>query len=366
MIAYLKKFGATLLGSYVLGITLAIVAGIPWRFIVTLAIFLFILNTIIEQSKNYGAITGAFKKIALLAAGTIIFVGLRGVTGYFLDMQAGQVFQDLISTRPDTSRLATNMVFELLFLVPGVAIAYLVVQKSRFWKTVLVLTCTILLACFTWTIKQRGHTEAMKRQTQAVVSLNARGLNNKALINEAAAATSFGVAKEQISVWYQWDGTNIAINQAITNAVLQGQRVLQLRPNDQPVVFESQAFTEVVLQNTNGSFIGGTKVWVEAWKFNWIDGKSAAAAVASVKVVSTYIVNRDEVISTLSVPDNSMVYLEADKAFCILEKYGVNDDGSEKLSRLTVHPGKSNKHFPWGGTVRVIGLYDNTTLKLHL
>lgn len=82
--------------------------------------------------------------------------------------------------------------------------------------------------------------------------------------------------------------------------------------------------------------------------------------------VSTFTVDEDEVVSTLSVPNNSTVYIEADKAFCILEKYGLNDNGSEKLSKLTVHPGKSSRHFPWGGTVRVVGLFDNTLIKLHL
>jgi len=83
------------------------------------------------------------------------------------------------------------------------------------------------------------------------------------------------------------------------------------------------------------------------------------------KTVS-YKVNKDEVISTLSVPDNSTVYMEADKAFGILERYGNKDDGSEKLSTLTLPPGKSNKYFTWGGTLRVVGLYDNTAVKLHL
>lgn len=80
----------------------------------------------------------------------------------------------------------------------------------------------------------------------------------------------------------------------------------------------------------------------------------------------SYKVNKGEVISTLSVPDNSTVYLEADKAFCLLERYGSKDDGSEKLSTLTLPPGKSNKYFAWGGTLRVVGLYDNTAVKLHL
>jgi hypothetical protein len=87
---------------------------------------------------------------------------------------------------------------------------------------------------------------------------------------------------------------------------------------------------------------------------------------SALPTVSTFTVNKDEVISTLSVPDNSTIYIEADKAFCILERYGNYGDGSEKLSKLTIQPGKTEKHFPWGGTVRVAGLYTNTTIKVHL
>ncbi len=82
--------------------------------------------------------------------------------------------------------------------------------------------------------------------------------------------------------------------------------------------------------------------------------------------VSTFTVNQGEIISTLAVPDRSTVYMEADKAFCILEGYSTNPDGSQNSSKLTFPPGKSIKYFAGGGTLRVIGLYTNTTVKLHL
>ena len=78
-----------------------------------------------------------------------------------------------------------------------------------------------------------------------------------------------------------------------------------------------------------------------------------------------YKVNKGEIVSTLSIPDNSTVYLESDKAFSILERDS-KDDGAEKPSTLTMPQGKSNKYFAWGGTLRVVGLYDNTTVKMHL
>jgi len=294
MIAYIKKFWVTLLGSFLFGIVLAIFCwNPPWQFFVSLAIFVFLLNAVIEQASNLGAVAGVVKKITLFVAGVLIFVGLRVIAGYFLDMPASQTYQEVTSGNDilgiHVGRISRNIAFELLFLVPGMAIAYLVVKEGRFWKTILVVICALLLCWVAWTIKQKTHAEAMKRQTQALVSLNARVLNNKAminekaLINEAAAATSFGIAKETISVFYQWDAgtTNLVENSSITNRLEVGEKVLQLRPNEQPIIFEGQAFTEVVLLNTNGSFVGGTKTWVEAWKFNWVDGRNNIIAPTS-------------------------------------------------------------------------------------
>lgn len=365
MFTYIKQFGATLLGSFALGITLTWLSGIPWRFVMTIAVFLFILKILIEQKKSHGAVIDAFKEFALFMVGLVMFVGLRASAGYFLDIQISQTYNDVFSASPN---LARDIVFEFLFLGPGVAIAYLVLKKGAFWRGTMVAVSTLLLACLIWSIKQRPHSEAMKRQTQSRISLDARVRNNRALLNEAAAATSFGIAKEPIVVFYQWDAalSNMVKNLTMTNRVLRsGEQVLQLHPNEPALIYQGLAFAEVILKNPDGSFLSGTKAWVEARQFTWVDGGTTALPSAKTEAVS-FTVNKDEVISTLSVPNNSTIYMEADKAFCILEKYGTNDDGSEKLSKLTIHPGQSNRHFTWGGRLRVVGLYDNTIIKLHL
>lgn len=82
--------------------------------------------------------------------------------------------------------------------------------------------------------------------------------------------------------------------------------------------------------------------------------------------VSTFTVNQDQVVSTLSFPDKSTIYIKSDKAFAIYERGGINPDGTEMLSKLTIPQGESQKYFTWGGTLRVVGLYTNTTIKLHL
>lgn len=281
MKAYLMQFWKIMLGGFILGILLTILLDIPWRFTLSLIIFVFLLNAIIEQAKSFGNVGNTVKKIFCFAIGVVVFVGLRSVAGYLLDMPAERSHQDLVTGNGiagiTTRSISTNIVFELLFLVPGVAIAYLVVKEGRGWRTTLVITCTLLLAWVTWAMKQRVHAEAMKRQSQAIVSLNARGLNNKALVNEAAAATSFGVAKAKVSLFYQQNGTNgFVLDQRLGGwSVLPGAKVKQLNPEVLPVVFEGEAFTQVVLPNTNGSFVGGAKTWVEAWKFDWTSGAVA-------------------------------------------------------------------------------------------
>ncbi|KKR91952.1 MAG: hypothetical protein UU95_C0039G0011 [Parcubacteria group bacterium GW2011_GWC2_42_12] len=334
---YIKKFWTTLLGGFVFGIALAVLLGIPIRFVVSLAIFLFILNTIIEQAEGYGTVTNLVKKVFAFAVGVIIFVGLRAIAGYLLDLPADRTHQDLVSGSGiwgiTTRSITTNIVFEILFLIPGAAIAYLVVKEGRFWKTALVITCTVLLCWVAWTIKQRAHAEAMKRQSQALVSLNARGLNNRALINEAAATTSFGVAKAKVGLFYQQDGTNgFVLDQNLRNwSVLPGARVKQLHPDALPIVFEGEAFTQVMLPNTNGSFVGGTKTWVESWKFDWVDGRNAAnpnhsLARRQVQEKIVHFKSGEIVYTGLQIePGDKVRYLNSTKPFKELGKGGLHD-----------------------------------------
>lgn len=137
----------------------------------------------------------------------------------------------------------------------------------------------------------------------------------------------------------------------IEKKILQGQ---PLTTNEQSIKVYAKALRD---ENTTPAKAKG------AWRNVFPDKTNTANVPVT---VSTFTINKDEVISTLHVPDNSTVYIEADKAFCLLEGYGKNDDGSQKSSKLTMPPGKSKKYFAGGGTLRVIGLFDNTTVKLHL
>lgn len=293
MFAYIKKFWLAIVGGLSFGIALTILLDIPVvLFSVSLAIFVCVLQVFVEKLVSSGA-ADLISKVFRIFGAILVFVGLRSFVGYLIDNPAGNGVHEAIASSNGYLNLPfhsmpANLLFELLFLVPGWWIAYGVVQKNKGWRVVVGIFCTLAVIWVGWTMKQKTHAEAMKRQTQALISLSARSLNNKALINEAAAATSFGIAKEQVSVFYQWDAgaTNMVMDTSITIRLKIGDRVLQLRPNDLPVIFEGQAFTQIVLANTNGSFVGGTKTWVEAWRFDWVNGKNTVTATMSSPVSS--------------------------------------------------------------------------------
>jgi len=73
---------------------------------------------------------------------------------------------------------------------------------------------------------------------------------------------------------------------------------------------------------------------------------------------------KGEVIETVAVPDNSTVYFESNKAFYIVEKSGINDDGSEQLTKIKMPVGESRRFFKWGGTVKIEGMFDGTSITI--
>lgn len=77
-----------------------------------------------------------------------------------------------------------------------------------------------------------------------------------------------------------------------------------------------------------------------------------------------FIFNEKEKISTISVPDETTVQFNSDKAFFIVERCGINDDGSYQLNKINMPAGNSQRYFTWGGTVDVLGKYNNTNLKV--
>ena len=368
MWAYLKKFWAVLSVGLLFGVALAILIGIPWQFTLALAVFVFVLNTIIEQVRSGGAVIDATKKLFTFAVGITVFVGFRAVIGYLMDTPADQAYKDLtlgngLSGIP-WRRVSVNIVFELLLLIPALTIAYKVAKKAKGWRSTFVVVCTLLLVWVAWTMKQAPHAQAMKRLTQARISLDARGRNNHALLNEAAAASSFGVAKEPIGVFYQWNTTtsNMVKNLAITNRLQVGDQVLQPNPDKPPQFFEGLYFTEVVLKGQDGSFLGGTKIWVETRQFSWVDGGNANVAQTAPATASTFTVNKGERKATVSHPDRTTVHFEANKAFTILERNGTNPDGSFILAPINMPAGKSQRYFAWGGSPYIEGLYDGTQI----
>jgi hypothetical protein len=284
MFNYIKKFWETLAGAFLLGVALAIFCwNPPWQFFVSLAVFAFLLNAVVEQAKAHGgAAFDLIKKVWTVTVGVLVFVGLRAIAGYFLDMPASQSYQEIARGNDilglHVGQMATNVVIELLFLVPGVAIAHLIVKEGKFWKTALTLVCAALLVWVVWSVKQKTHAQAIRAETQARVNLDARRRSDHAL----AIATCFGIAREDVRLFYTWDGTNITRKLGVTNLVVQSdERVLRLNPDQTNVFFQGQAFTEVMIANANGSFIDGTKVWVESWKFDWTDGKVAPTPAPS-------------------------------------------------------------------------------------
>ncbi|MCK4554060.1 hypothetical protein KAU19_03795 [Candidatus Parcubacteria bacterium] len=72
--------------------------------------------------------------------------------------------------------------------------------------------------------------------------------------------------------------------------------------------------------------------------------------------------NKGELKSTISVPDKSTIQFSSNEAFYVVERFGINDDGTEKLTDIKMPQGNSKRYFTWGGTVRVQGMYDNTKL----
>lgn len=281
---YIKKVWKLLVWGLALGLTLTILLEhVPIRFMLSVMIFVVIVGEFVEWEKTLTGFNELVKKVTWLSAGVIVFVWSRAIVGFFMDQPSIRAYEDIASGGGalylHKNSWTTNMMFELLYLPPGLAVAYLVIKGGLVWKIASVLCSTILLVWVSWTMQQPPHAQAIKRQAQAWVSLNARGRTHNALVNTAAAVSSYGLAKEPVAVFYQLNGgTNMVKDLSLTNRVLAlGEQVLRPNPEEPPFFYQGMTFVRVVLKNPDGSFLNGYSAWVEVRQFDWVDGNITAA-----------------------------------------------------------------------------------------
>lgn len=77
---------------------------------------------------------------------------------------------------------------------------------------------------------------------------------------------------------------------------------------------------------------------------------------------TTFVLNRGEQKGSLVHPDETKVYFNSNAPFVLLEKSGINTDGSFVFTHIDMPSGKSQRYFSWGGTPTVKGLTDGTQI----
>ncbi len=168
-------------------------------FLFSLALFLFIFNYLLEISEKDSATKRYGKKLLLLLAGALAYLGLRIGLGAIFNMPLIEPYSELshwglISLTFKSAPQA--LLLEVLFVPVGAGFAYWFVKGGSFARGVVFLIFLVMFGIVLWQVKQTAHATALKRNVQASITLDARRHNLKAMQKEAWAKLVVAVAKE--------------------------------------------------------------------------------------------------------------------------------------------------------------------------
>ncbi len=278
----MKNFWKGLLGGVVVALILRVVLPVNLEFLFSLVVFVLLLVFTLDWAEKQKELISTSRKTFDLVAIVLCFIGLRVVTGYFFDMPVIQTYNKLdgigiIGT--SYKIIPYQLVLELLFILPGMAIAYKAIKGGKFSRGLIYLMSFLMFFVVLWQAKQEFHTQATRRLVQSTIDLQARDFHNKSLVKEGATASSYGIAKAKIMVFYRWDAesnTFLLDKEMMENRTIsEGGKVLQARSDEKAKVYAGQSFTEIILSAKNGSFLnpeGDRRIWVLSTQFDWVNG----------------------------------------------------------------------------------------------
>lgn len=249
---------------------------IRWQFIVSLVVFLFILEFALLQLEKESATKRFAVKIFFLILGMFSFIGFRIVVGHLFNMPLDGSY-DAINGVGTVGALhksiPAQLALEILLVLPAGAFSYLLVYGGIKTKGFIIFCSIPLFFVVLWQIKQPENTEALNRNLRGTVDLHTSNLNIDALKKEGAAASSYGIARISVNKFYSWDNitNSVSIMENVNIIIPEGGIVMQANPGKKGVSYEGQYFIQVILANNDGSFFGGQKTWVESNSFDWVD-----------------------------------------------------------------------------------------------
>ncbi|GEM_PF-4262664 len=303
---------ATTITVIIIALAVQAILGIHWQTSAAFVALLIITEYILRQLEKDSAIKRFLRRSGQYILIIICYLGTRILFGYLFNAPIANTDEDLVKVGAklvgykDLS-WAGNLVLEIAFILPGLVVATLLAKGGKWALPVYVLSIPAFLAVL-WQAKQPEHTAAVKRNLQGAVALDARHQNNSGLTKEAAAASSYGIAKASITHFYRFDaeiGSFFVPEDLKGFTIPEGGTVLQPRPNEKGKELEGRYYVEVILPDENGEFLNGERVWVNPTEFNWVDGgniisnkyaivKSAGGKIWTVNFYTDEIINIKE------------------------------------------------------------------------
>ncbi|MBU1488136.1 hypothetical protein KKH56_08850, partial [bacterium] len=198
-----EKYGKILFLAILGAVVVNILLPIHWRFFFAIVVFLVVLNTILEVLEKDNATKRLTKKLLLFGTGLVAFVGLRIAADYLFNMPIIDSFNDLGKVKGITGMAyqgATQaLILELMFLLPGIGIAYGLVKGGSKTKGMIYIMSCLMFFVVLWQVKQVEHSKAMKHYAQATIDKQATDLCQAALKKDVNAALTIAVATENIN-----------------------------------------------------------------------------------------------------------------------------------------------------------------------
>jgi len=276
----IKNIGFMSLRLIIFAIIIRILLPISTMSLLAIAIFMIMLELTLLILEQDSAIKRNFSRIKIFVVGITLYLGLRIIFGYILDMP----LVDAINATnkigffnfPVSEKFPESIILEIAFMLPALGLACWFVKGGNKTKSFLWVVSFVLFILVLWQIKKPDHNFAMQRFANAAIGHHTSMLDMKSFIKETETATTWvGLGDVPINAVYDIEynsegGIKLLKTIQYFNSkpiydILKSHAVVQMaNPEQRPIIYEGQNFVQIKLPDETGNFVHSKKVWIPA------------------------------------------------------------------------------------------------------